>query len=93
MKKTESGVNFWAVKNVEIFGLQWSISEVYDMLKYLNKLEQNIKIGLVPLGKELDILLASSYMITKSWGYYGKDWKQQTVPEIVYSLFKMRKKA
>lgn len=66
LKKTESGVNFWAVKNVEIFGLHWSISEVYDMLKYLNKLEQNIKIGLVPLGKELDILLASSYMITKS---------------------------
>ncbi len=27
-KKNESGVNFWAVKNAEIFSFKWQIAEV-----------------------------------------------------------------
>ena len=64
-KKGESVSNFWAVKNVEIFGLQWSIKQVYEMLKYLQSLEKDIKTGNVEPDKVLKLLLVQSYNIVK----------------------------
>ena len=64
-KKGESVSNFWAVKNVEIFGLHWSIKQVYEILKYLQNLEKSIKTGIVEPDKFLKILLVQSYNITK----------------------------
>lgn len=64
-KKGESVSNFWAVKNVEIFGLQWSIKQVYEMLKYLQQLEEHIKTGNIEPDNFLKILLVQSYNIVK----------------------------
>lgn len=64
-KKGESVSNFWAVKNVEIFGLQWSIKQVYEMLKYLQQLEEHIKTGNIEPDNFLKILLVQSYNIIK----------------------------
>ena len=46
-KKNESGVNFWAVKNAEIFSFKWQIAEVRDVMDYIQSVESGIKMGIV----------------------------------------------
>lgn len=46
-KKNESGVNFWAVKNAEIFSFKWQIAEVRGVMDYIQSVESGIKMGIV----------------------------------------------
>lgn len=44
-KKNESAVNFYAIQSVQIFSPQWSISQVRNVMAYLQNIEFAIKTG------------------------------------------------
>lgn len=59
LKKNESGANFWAVKNAEIFGIKWQIKQVRDMMDFIQFLESGIKMGIVSADAAIPILSAT----------------------------------
>lgn len=59
LKKNESGANFWAVKNAEIFGMKWQIKQVRDMMDFIQFLESGIKMGMVSADAAIPILSAT----------------------------------
>lgn len=59
LKKNESGANFWAVKNAEIFGLKWQIKQVRDMMDFIQFLESGIKMGMVSADAAIPMLSAT----------------------------------
>lgn len=56
LKKNESGANFWAVKNAEIFGMKWQIKQVRDMMDFIQFLESGIKMGMVSADAAIPML-------------------------------------
>ena len=40
-------MNFWAVKNAEIFSFKWQIAEVRGVMDYIQSVESGIKMGIV----------------------------------------------
>lgn len=56
LKKNESGANFWAVKNAEIFGIKWQIKQVRDMMDFIQFLESGIKMGIVSADAAIPML-------------------------------------
>lgn len=56
LKKNESGANFWAVKNAEIFGMKWQIKQVRDMMDFIQFLESRIKMGMVSADAAIPVL-------------------------------------
>lgn len=56
LKKNESGANFWAVKNAEIFGIKWQIKQVRDMMDFIQFLESGIKMGIVSVDAAIPML-------------------------------------
>lgn len=58
LKKNESGANFWAVKNAEIFGMKWQIKQVRDMMDFIQFLESGIKMGMVSADAAIPMLSA-----------------------------------
>lgn len=67
LKKNESGANFWAIKNAEIFGLHWNIKQVYEVIKYLVFLEQNIKLGNILPEVIFELLITDIYDLDKQF--------------------------
>ena len=59
LKKNESGANFWAVKNAEIFGMKWQIKQVRDMMDFIQFLESGIKMGIVSADAAIPMLSAT----------------------------------
>lgn len=59
LKKNESGANFWAVKNAEIFGMKWQIKQVRDMMDFIQFLESRIKMGMVSADAAIPMLSAT----------------------------------
>ena len=59
LKKNESGANFWAVKNAEIFGMKWQIKQVRDMMDFIQFLESGIKMGMVSADAAIPMLSAT----------------------------------
>ena len=59
LKKNESGANFWAVKNAEIFGIKWQIKQVRDMMDFIQFLESGIKMGIVSADAAIPMLSAT----------------------------------
>lgn len=59
LKKNESGANFWAVKNAEIFGIKWQIKQVRDMMDFIQFLESGIKMGTVSADAAIPMLSAT----------------------------------
>lgn len=59
LKKNESGANFWAVKNAEIFGMNWQIKQVRDMMDFIQFLESGIKMGMVSADAAIPMLSAT----------------------------------
>ena len=59
LKKKESGANFWAVKNAEIFGMKWQIKQVRDMMDFIQFLESGIKMGMVSADAAIPMLSAT----------------------------------
>ena len=59
LKKNESGANFWAVKNAEIFGIKWQIKQVRDMMDFIQFLESGIKMGMVSADAAIPMLSAT----------------------------------
>lgn len=59
LKKNESGANFWAVKNAEIFGIKWQIKQVRDMMDFIQFLESEIKMGIVSADAAIPMLSAT----------------------------------
>lgn len=59
LKKNESGANFWAVKNAEIFGMKWQIKQVCDMMDFIQFLESGIKMGMVSADAAIPMLSAT----------------------------------
>lgn len=59
LKKNESGANFWAVKNAEIFGIKWQIKQVRDMMDFIQFLESRIKMGIVSADAAIPMLSAT----------------------------------
>lgn len=59
LKKNESGANFWAVKNAEIFGMKWQIKQVRDMMDFIQFLESGIKMGRVSADAAIPMLSAT----------------------------------
>lgn len=59
LKKNESGANFWAVKNAEIFGMKWQIKQVRDMMDFIQFLESGIKMGMVSADAAISMLSAT----------------------------------
>lgn len=59
LKKNESGANFWAVKNAEIFGMKWQIKQVRDMMDFIQFLEIGIKMGMVSADAAIPMLSAT----------------------------------
>lgn len=59
LKKNESGANFWAVKNAEIFGIKWQIKQVRDMMDFIQFLESGIKMGIVSADVAIPMLSAT----------------------------------
>lgn len=59
LKKNESGANFWAVKNAEIFGIKWQIKQVRDMMDFIQFLESGIKMGIVSVDAAIPMLSAT----------------------------------
>lgn len=59
LKKNESGANFWAVKNAEIFGMKWQIKQVRDMMDFIQFLESGIKMGMVSVDAAIPMLSAT----------------------------------
>lgn len=59
LKKNESGANFWAVKNAEIFGMKWQIKQVRDMMDFIQFLESGIKMGMVSADAAIPMLFAT----------------------------------
>lgn len=59
LKKNESGANFWAVKNAEIFGMKWQIKQVRDMMDFIQFLESEIKMGMVSADAAIPMLSAT----------------------------------
>lgn len=59
LKKNESGANFWAVKNAEIFGIKWQIKQVHDMMDFIQFLESGIKMGIVSADAAIPMLSAT----------------------------------
>lgn len=59
LKKNESGANFWAVKNAEIFGMKWQIKQVRDMMDFIHFLESGIKMGMVSADAAIPMLSAT----------------------------------
>lgn len=59
LKKNESGANFWAVKNAEIFGMKWQIKQVRDMMDFIQFLESGIKMGVVSADAAIPMLSAT----------------------------------
>lgn len=59
LKKNESGANFWAVKNAEIFGIKWQIKQVRDMMDFIQFLESGIKMGIVSADAAIPVLSAT----------------------------------
>lgn len=59
LKKNESGANFWAVKNAEIFGIKWQIKQVRDMMDFIQFLESGIKMGIGSADAAIPMLSAT----------------------------------
>lgn len=59
LKKNESGANFWAVKNAEIFGMKWQIKQVRGMMDFIQFLESGIKMGMVSADAAIPMLSAT----------------------------------
>lgn len=59
LKKNESGANFWAVKNAEIFGIKWQIKQARDMMDFIQFLESGIKMGIVSADAAIPMLSAT----------------------------------
>lgn len=59
LKKNESGANFWAVKNAEIFGMKWQIKQVRDIMDFIQFLESGIKMGMVSADAAIPMLSAT----------------------------------
>lgn len=59
LKKNESGANFWAIKNAEIFGIKWQIKQVRDMMDFIQFLESGIKMGIVSADAAIPMLSAT----------------------------------
>lgn len=69
LKKNESGANFWAVKNAEIFGIKWQIKQVRDMMDFIQFLESGIKMGIVSADAAIPMLSATFIALQNNFNF------------------------
>lgn len=69
LKKNESGANFWAVKNAEIFGMKWQIKQVRDMMDFIQFLESGIKMGMVSADAAIPMLSATFIVLQNNFKF------------------------
>ena len=72
LKKNESGANFWAVKNAEIFGIKWQIKQVRDMMDFIQFLESGIKMGIVSADAAIPMLSATFIALQNNFKFFTR---------------------